>query len=198
MMKTQTMVWTSMRRGLLYVVQKSMPHLMQPMLCSMADLLGCFCQCAPFFFICFSHGQRSQNRASTLLQVSEFPGAAFLGYPTLSSALWAWEGAVSNKAIGPAAKPCSAQLQVPPRLPSTLSHEISPASPRPSPFLGRYQPPSPLPPALSQRSSDPRFVEVIRGSSASRLRAIKMAFKTEPLPFYAVLRGQRPGVYYGM
>jgi hypothetical protein len=25
-----------------------------------------------------------------------------------------------------------------------------------------------------------------------------MALKTEPLPYYAVLWGQRPGVYYGM
>jgi hypothetical protein len=194
----RTMTW---RRGSLCLVQefKSMPHLMQPMLCSMGDLLGYFYRCLSFFiFFCFGHGQRSQNRASTLLQVSEFPGAAFMGYPTLSSTSQAWEDAVSNKTIGPAAIPCRAQLPAPPGSPSTPSRKISPTSPHPSPFLGCYQSPSAQPPALSQRLHKPCFVEAIKGSSASRLRTILTAFDTEPLPYYAVLQGQRPGVYYGM
>ena len=150
------------------------------------------------FFYCFGHRQRSPNRASTLLQVSEFPGAAFMGYPTLSSAFWAWEEAVSSKTIGPAVRPCRAQLPAPPGSPSTPSCKISLTSPRPSPFLGSYQSPSPHLPALSQRSPKPHFIEVVKGSSAGRTRAILTAFDTEPLPYYAVLQGQHPGVYYGM
>lgn len=149
------------------------------------------------FFFCFGHGQRSHNGASTLLQVSEFPGAAFMGYPTLTSAYRAWEDAVSSKTVGPTAIPCRAQLPAPPGSPST-PRKNPPTSPRPSPFSGGYQSPSPQSPALSQREPKPRFVEVIKGSSAGRLRAILLAFDTEPLPYYAVLKGQRPGVYYGM
>ena len=159
---------------------------------------GVFVNVCLSFFFCFGHGQHSQNRASTLLQVSEFPGAAFMGYLTLSSAFQACEDAVSTKAIGPAVEPCQAQLPAPPGSPSTPSHKISPTSPCPSPFLGHYQSPSPQTPVLLPGSPKPCFVEVIKGSSAGHLHAILMAFDTKPLPYYAVLWGQRPGVYYGM
>jgi len=114
------------------------------------------------------------------------------------SAFRAWEDAVSAKAIGPVVEPCWAQLPAPPSSPSTPSCKISPTSPCPSPFLGRYQSPSPQVPVLSPRSPKPHSVEVIKGSSAGCLHAILMAFDTEPLPYYAVLWGQCPGVYYGM
>lgn len=79
-------------------------------------------------------------------------------------------------------------------LPPSSSFPRSSSSPSP---LSRRTP-SPLPPTLSQqRFSVPRFAEVIVGSSASRLRDIMASFETEPLPYYAVLRGQCPGVYYG-
>lgn len=151
-----------------------------------------------------------------------------MGYPTLNAAIRAWEDAISNNAIGPAAKPCKVPLpscstcsaprcRISPmttplsslsashRAPEKLSQSakgLPPSSsfPRssssPSPLSRRT--PSPLPPTpFQQRFSVPRFAEVIVGSSASRLRDIMASFETEPLPYYAVLRGQCPGVYYG-